>query len=88
MDILVWILTGAAVGWATYAFLGFNAQRGAYVSMLLGAVGALIGGKAIAPMFIAVPAGGGASTSGVLFAALVAGAVLLLGNLVYERWGV
>jgi len=72
MDIIVWLLTGGVVGWAGYSFLGFNEERGMKVSIVIGAAGALVGGKMIAPMF----------------AAAVAAAFLALGNLLHQRWGV
>lgn len=86
MEILVWALTGAIVGWVGYAGFGYNEARGRNVSMVLGIVGGLIGAKAIAPMFIAMPAGD-FSAGGIAFAALAASAVLFLGNMVYNRWG-
>jgi uncharacterized membrane protein YeaQ/YmgE (transglycosylase-associated protein family) len=77
------MLTGCVVGWASYAFLGFNRARGVQVSLALGAVGALLGGKMIAPMLTALAvAPRDFSTPGLLFAAAVAAAFLALGNLV------
>jgi uncharacterized membrane protein YeaQ/YmgE (transglycosylase-associated protein family) len=89
MDIIVWMLTGGIVGWAGYAFLGFNEARGMNVSIVIGALGALVGGKMIAPMFTATAAVSGDFTLPALFfAAAVAAAFLAVGNLVYNRWGV
>ena len=56
--------------------------------MILGAVGAVIGVKAIAPMFLTLPAGGELSVGVLFFAAAAACAVLVAGNLVSERWNV
>ena len=50
MDLIVWLLIGCAVGWASYAFLRFNEKRGVHVSIALGAMGALLGGTLIAPI--------------------------------------
>lgn len=87
MEILVWILVGSLLGWVSYSRFSFNEERGRNVSMILGAVGALIGAKAIAPMFVTMPIGG-FSASGVFFAGAAALGALALGNLVYNRWGV
>jgi uncharacterized membrane protein YeaQ/YmgE (transglycosylase-associated protein family) len=84
MDFIVWILIGAVVGWVGYAS-NFNKERGRNVSMLIGAAGALVGAKAIAPMFVAVPA---FSVAGLFFAAGAATALLALADLVYARWRV
>lgn len=89
MDILVWMLSGAVVGWASYSYLRFNEARGRNVSMVIGAVGALIGGKMIAPLFLAAAAPPGVwSTPALIFAAAIAAVFLALGNMVYNRWGV
>jgi uncharacterized membrane protein YeaQ/YmgE (transglycosylase-associated protein family) len=87
MEILTWILVGGLLGWASYAYLRFNEARGALVSAVIGAVGALIGGKAIAPMLIAAGPPSDFSAAVLFIAAAAAVACLVLGNLVYRRWG-
>ena len=87
MELIVWIVTGAAVGWLSYARLGFNGERGPNVSLILGAVGAVLGVKLVGPLFVAVPATE-LTVAGLFFAAGAAAAVLALGDLVYSRWGV
>jgi uncharacterized membrane protein YeaQ/YmgE (transglycosylase-associated protein family) len=89
MDNLAWILAGAALGWLTYTFVGLNEQRGVTISVIIGAIGALVGAKALAPMFMAAAVPPGSISAGVLVFAVAAAAVcLVLGNLVYRRWGV
>jgi uncharacterized membrane protein YeaQ/YmgE (transglycosylase-associated protein family) len=89
METLVWIGAGAALGWVSYAVLGFNEQRGLVMSAVIGAVGAMIGGKAIAPIFVTAPvAGAGLSADALLFAVAAAAACLALGNALYRRFGV
>jgi len=89
MDVFMWMLTGSILGWVGYSYLNFNEQRGMMVSIVIGALGGLIGGKVIAPMFTAgALAPGDFSAPGVFFAAAVAAAFLAGGNLVYKRWGV
>jgi len=88
MDLILWILAGGALGWIGCSHLGFNAERGVAVSVVIGAVGALIGGKAIAPMFMAATATpNGFSPDALLFAAVAAVACLFAGDRL-QRWGV
>jgi uncharacterized membrane protein YeaQ/YmgE (transglycosylase-associated protein family) len=89
MNIVIWMLAGAALGWVGYSYLRFNEERGLMVSAIIGAIGGLIGGKLIAPMFSAAEAVPGAfSTSALVFAAIVAAGLLFAGNLIHNRWGV
>jgi uncharacterized membrane protein YeaQ/YmgE (transglycosylase-associated protein family) len=87
MDILLWVLTGGLIGWIAFSRFGFNEQRGLNVSILLGAAGALFGVKMVAPMFLTLPAGE-LGVAAIVFAAAAACAVLVLGNLVSNRWGI
>ena len=89
MNLIVWMLSGVTLGWAVCSYLGFNEERGVMVSVIIGALGGLAGGKLIAPMFAAAEAvPSDFSMSALLFAAAVAAAFLAVGNLVHERWGV
>ena len=89
MDIVMWMLTGAVLGWAAYSYLSLNEERGLVISIIIGAAGGLIGGKVMAPMFSAPAAVAGEfSVATVFFAAGIAAAALAAGNLVEKRWGV
>jgi hypothetical protein len=72
--------------------MGLSEDRGMTISVIIGAVGGVFGGKLIAPMFsgaAAVPAVPEAfSVTALLFAGVVATAFLVVGNLVYNRWDV
>jgi uncharacterized membrane protein YeaQ/YmgE (transglycosylase-associated protein family) len=87
MNIVMWVLAGGILGWASCAYLRFNEARGVLISTILGAVGGLIGGKLIAPMFL-TPAAADFSIPALFFAAAVAAGLLAAGNLIYNRWGV
>ena len=89
MNIVMWMLAGGILGWVGYTFLGFNEKRGMLVSIIIGALGGVLGGKLIAPMFTAAAAvPGDFSASTLVFAVAVAAAFLFVGNLVHNRWGV
>jgi uncharacterized membrane protein YeaQ/YmgE (transglycosylase-associated protein family) len=89
MNIVVWILAGGVLGWVGLKFAGFNEERGMVVSIIIGAVGGVLGGKLIAPMFTTAAAVPEVfSLSALFFAAAVAAAFLAVGNLVGNRWGV
>lgn len=88
MNIFVWMLAGAVLGWIGISFLSFNEQRGTVLSMIIGATGGFLGGKFIAPMFTAAAAvPGDFNSSALLFAVGVSAAFLAIGNLVYNRFG-
>lgn len=76
----------------TYAYLDLNRERGLIVSIVIGAIGGVIGGKLIAPMFTspaaAAAAQGEVSMATVIFAGVAAAAALAAGNVVHKRWGV
>ena len=87
MNIALWLLAGGVVGWVAYGYLGFN-KRGPMAPILIGALGGAVGGRFITPMFsvgAAVP--DALTSSGLLFAAAMAGAFLVISEIVYKRWG-
>jgi hypothetical protein len=70
MNVTIWLSAGAAAGWIASSILGLNAARAFIVSLIVGAVGTVFGGDAIAPPF----SGSSIGTAAVLtpFAVLVA----------------
>jgi uncharacterized membrane protein YeaQ/YmgE (transglycosylase-associated protein family) len=87
MNIVMWILAGGILGWASCTYLRYNEGRGVVISAILGAVGGLIGGKLVAPIFL-TSASADFSIPALFFAAMVATGLLLVGNMIYNRWGV
>jgi len=87
MEILFWGGAGAVLGWMSYAFLGFNEARGLTVSIAIGAVGALVGAKGLAPMFVTTAAPlDGLSMPFLMFGLGTAVICLVLGNMLHRRW--
>lgn len=89
MNTIMWILAGAAIGWAAFTLLGLSENRGRFMSMTVGAIGGIIGGQLLAPL-VSSPAvvAGDFSLPALFIAALVASACLLVGNLIENRFGV
>ena len=88
MNLTLWALAGGLIGWLGFTLLQFNEDRGVGISMGIGAVGGILGGHVLAPMFTSTPAIAGAFDFWALFiAGVVAAACLAIGNLVQNRFG-
>lgn len=87
MNLFIWALAGGALGWFGVNF-GYNDSRGRFAAVFIGAIGGIIGGKLLAPMFTAVPAvPADFSFVALLFAMAVATAALYVGEFVSDRYG-
>lgn len=86
MNVVIWALAGGILGWFAFSVLRFNEARGRLLSITIGAVGGIIGGKEIAPVFT-TPIVGEFHASAMLFALAVAGAFLAISHLLFSRWG-
>ncbi len=74
LNIVLWIIFGALAGWIASIIMGTNAQMGAGANIVVGIIGALIGG------FIMNAIGGRGVTGFNIYSLLVAigGAIVLL----------
>lgn len=89
MNIIMWMLAGAALGWAGYAVLHYNESRGMLISMIIGVAGGVAGGKLVAPMFGVIDSIPEAFSMAALICALASAAVVLfVGDKVHARFGV
>lgn len=50
MNLALWIVAGGVLGWASHAILRANKLRGVGISIIIGIVGAFLGGHVVAPM--------------------------------------
>src|ERR671922_1305884 len=75
MNIILWIIFGAIAGWIASIIMGRNAQMGALANIVVGIVGALIGGFLMTNVFGA-PGVTGFNLPSMLVA--IVGAVILL----------
>ncbi|HET7202365.1 MAG TPA: GlsB/YeaQ/YmgE family stress response membrane protein [Steroidobacteraceae bacterium] len=77
MNILIWLVVGGVIGWIASLIVGTDAQQGVLLNVIVGIVGALIGGWLISPLVGVGTINDGAFSMGSLFVSLL-GAVILL----------
>lgn len=81
------IQTGRAHPRLGHTFLQWNYGRGMLLALLIGAAGGVLGGKAVAPMFLTGPIVAGAfSPVALVFAIMAAIAALTIANMSLNRW--
>ena len=51
MNIIIWLVVGGLIGWVASLLMRTNDQQGLILNVVVGIVGALIGGWLLAPMF-------------------------------------
>lgn len=77
INFIIWIVVGAILGWLASMIMGRSAQQGLLLDIVVGIVGALLGGWLIAPLFgTGTINQGDFSISGLLVSLL--GAIILL----------
>jgi uncharacterized membrane protein YeaQ/YmgE (transglycosylase-associated protein family) len=86
MNIIVWLVVGGLVGWVASLIMRTDARQGVLLNIVVGIVGAFLGGLIFAPMFGTGTINEGEFSVGSLLVSL-AGAVILLAivNLVRRR---
>ena len=51
MNFIIWIVIGGILGWIASMIMRTNAQQGLLMNVVVGIVGALLGGWLLAPIF-------------------------------------
>lgn len=51
MNFIIWIVVGGILGWLASLVMKTNAQQGLLLNIVVGIVGALLGGWLLAPLF-------------------------------------
>jgi len=78
MNLIIWLVVGGLIGWVASMIMGTNGRQGMIMNVIVGIIGALLGGFLLAPLF-----GTGTINSGDFqlssLAVSLAGAVILLG---------
>ncbi len=77
MNIIIWLIAGAVVGWVASVIMKTSGQQGLILDIVVGIVGAFIGGYFISPLVGAGTINQGDFSLPALLVSLV-GAVILL----------
>jgi uncharacterized membrane protein YeaQ/YmgE (transglycosylase-associated protein family) len=77
MNLIVWLVVGGLLGWVASMIMRTDAQQGILLNVIVGIVGALLGGWFISPLVGVPTINQGAFSAGALLVSLV-GAVILL----------
>ncbi|MES2674482.1 MAG: GlsB/YeaQ/YmgE family stress response membrane protein [Pseudomonadota bacterium] len=51
MNFILWIIIGGIIGWLASIVMKTNAQQGIFLNIIVGIVGAFLGGLFLAPLF-------------------------------------
>ena len=51
MNFIIWIIIGGILGWLASVVMRTNAEQGAFLNIVVGIIGALLGGWLLAPLF-------------------------------------
>jgi uncharacterized membrane protein YeaQ/YmgE (transglycosylase-associated protein family) len=51
MNFIIWIVVGGIIGWLASLVMKTDAQQGLFLNIIVGIVGALLGGWLLAPLF-------------------------------------
>jgi uncharacterized membrane protein YeaQ/YmgE (transglycosylase-associated protein family) len=51
MNLIIWLVVGGLVGWIASMVMRTDAQQGVILNVVVGIIGALLGGWLLAPMF-------------------------------------
>lgn len=51
MNFIIWIVIGGLIGWVASIVMKTNAQQGIFLNVVVGIVGAMLGGWLLAPIF-------------------------------------
>lgn len=51
MNFIIWIVIGGILGWLASMVMKTDAQQGVFLNIVVGVVGALLGGWLLAPLF-------------------------------------
>ena len=77
MNFLIWLVVGGLIGWIASKIMNTDAQQGVILNVVVGIVGAFIGGMLISPLVGVPTINQNALSIGALLVSLV-GAIILL----------
>ena len=76
LDFIIWLIVGGIIGWLASLIMKTDAQQGILLNVVVGIIGAFIGGWLIAPLMGGSTGSGGFDIMG--FIAALIGAIILL----------
>ena len=77
MNFLIWLVVGGLIGWIASKIMNTDAQQGVFLNVIVGIVGAFVGGMLISPLVGVPTINQNALSAGALLVSLV-GAIILL----------
>mgnify|MGYP000184413911 CR=1 FL=1 len=77
MNIVIWLVVGGLLGWIASLIMRTDAQQGVVLNVVVGIVGALLGGWFISPLVGVPTINQGTFSAGALLVSLL-GAIILL----------
>jgi uncharacterized membrane protein YeaQ/YmgE (transglycosylase-associated protein family) len=77
MNLILWLIVGGIVGWVASLIMRTDAQQGIVLNIVVGIVGAFLGGLLLSPLFGIGTINNSGFTAGT-FAMSLGGAVILL----------
>lgn len=77
INFIVWLIVGGIIGWLASLLMRTDAQQGAFLNVVVGIVGAAIGGWLISPLLGMPTINQNAFSLGAMLVSLI-GAVILL----------
>ena len=51
MNFIIWLVVGGLIGWVASMIMRTDAQQGVFLNIVVGIIGALLGGWFLAPLF-------------------------------------
>lgn len=86
MNLIIWLVVGGVIGWVASLIMKTDAQQGIFLNVVVGIVGALLGGWLLSPMVGAGTLNQGDFSVPGLFVSLVGAIILLfIVNLIRRR---
>ena len=77
MNLIIWLVVGGLIGWVASMIMRTDGQQGIFLNIIVGIVGAMLGGWLISPLVGVPTINQGALSVGALVVSLL-GAVILL----------
>ena len=77
MNFIIWLVVGGLIGWVASMIMRTDGQQGIFLNIIVGIVGAMLGGWLISPLVGVPTINQGAFSVGALVVSLL-GAVILL----------